>query len=262
MTTRNRSDIDDQLGLRSLTARSVMASALLGTHPPVLPTRVLVAAADLFGVTSTAARTALSRMAAAGEVVAEGGAYRLIGAPLLGRQQRQAVGRAGVRLPWTGRWLLVIIEPGARSAAERADRRAGLARARLGEIRDGAWGRPDNLGPLGIGDGLDVIVGRFEPDHPMPVGELWDLDGWSQRAAGLAAEAATLTPRLEAGDESSLARGFVVSAAVLRLFQHDPLLPDELLPPAWPGATIRATYERFDVAYRRLLRSWFAVQRR
>jgi phenylacetic acid degradation operon negative regulatory protein len=184
---------------------------------------------------------------------------------LLGRQQRQDTGRAGHRLPWSGRWLLVVIPAGATPAPDRAERRVELSRARLGELRDGVWVRPDNLGPLRLDAGSDVLTevltGRFEPDRPLPVAQLWDLDGWADQARGLVAEVAELTPRLERGDESSLARGFVVSAAVLRLFQRDPLLPDELLPAGWPGDSIRSGYGRFDDAYRLLLRSWFAAQR-
>jgi phenylacetic acid degradation operon negative regulatory protein len=48
-----------------------------------------------------------------------------------------------------------------------------------------------------------------------------------------------------------------VSAAVLRHFQADPLLPEELLPREWPGTALRAEYDRFDDAYRAVLRDWF-----
>ena len=51
--------------------------------------------------------------------------------------------------------------------------------------------------------------------------------------------------------------GFVLSASVLRLTQADPLLPTELLPAAWPGAALRAEYDRYDAAYQSLLRTWF-----
>ena len=53
---------------QQLTARSVIASTLLGTDPPVLSGRILVRAAALFGITEGAARVALSRMVAAGEL--------------------------------------------------------------------------------------------------------------------------------------------------------------------------------------------------
>ncbi len=51
-----------------LTARSVLASALLGEDPPELPVAHLVHLAGLFGINENRARVALSRMVAAGEV--------------------------------------------------------------------------------------------------------------------------------------------------------------------------------------------------
>jgi phenylacetic acid degradation operon negative regulatory protein len=61
-----------------------------------------------------------------------------------------------------------------------------------------------------------------------------------------------LTPK----GPDDLAPGFVVSAAVLRHFQADPLLPLELLPKDWPGAKLRAFYENWDARYRTLLAEW------
>ncbi|MDH3679465.1 MAG: PaaX domain-containing protein, C- domain protein [Acidimicrobiia bacterium] len=259
----NGAEPDDALGLRPLTARSVIASTLLGTHPPRLPTGVLVSAARLFGVSDSAARTALSRMVAAGEVTAEDGSHRLAG-DLLDRQERQDVGRSARRLPWSGAWTLVVLSGGARTAPTRARHREALKLARLGEVRDGVWTRPDNLGRAVLAEIGWATVGVLTVDGEpgWDVGDLWDLDDWRGQAAGLRTEVARLTPGLEAGDEELLARGFVVSAAVLRLFQRDPLLPDELLPADWPGDSLRADYDRFDLAYRAVLKGWFARQGR
>ena len=49
------------------------------------------------------------------------------------------------------------------------------------------------------------------------------------------------------------------SAAVLRHFQADPLLPEELLPRGWPGRALREDYDRFDLAHRALLREYFRI---
>jgi phenylacetic acid degradation operon negative regulatory protein len=84
--------------------------------------------------------------------------------------------------------------------------------------------------------------------------ELWDLEGW-------AAGAEELRRRLAAADPAELADGFVLSADVLRHLQADPLLPAELLPPDWPGAALRAEYDRFDAAYRAVLGDWFRQNR-
>jgi phenylacetic acid degradation operon negative regulatory protein len=55
---------------------------------------------------------------------------------------------------------------------------------------------------------------------------------------------------------SALAPGFELSASVLRHLQADPLLPEELLPPSWPGGRLRADYDRWDARYRTTLRAW------
>jgi phenylacetic acid degradation operon negative regulatory protein len=34
-------------------------------------------------------------------------------------------------------------------------------------------------------------------------------------------------------------------ATIVRHLTHDPLLPTELLPPDWPGAALRDTYDAF-----------------
>jgi hypothetical protein len=81
--------VENELGLGPLDARSLALSVLLGSHPPVLPARALVALAELFGIAGGTMRTALSRMVAAGELEAADGRYRLAGR-LLERQRAQA----------------------------------------------------------------------------------------------------------------------------------------------------------------------------
>jgi phenylacetic acid degradation operon negative regulatory protein len=71
---------------------------------------------------------------------------------------------------------------------------------------------------------------------------------------------ASLVGPLEAGDRGSLRDEFVLSAAVLRQFQVDPLLPASLLPHDWPGADLRKDYDRYDAAYRALLLAWLSGQ--
>src|SRR5580704_14249700 len=89
---------------RPLTARSVLASTLLGVDPPELPVSYLVRLGALFGINENRARVALSRMVSSGEVTTDGdGRYRLTG-HLLERQQRQAVSRSGHTQAWSGSW--------------------------------------------------------------------------------------------------------------------------------------------------------------
>ena len=243
-----------------LTARSIIASTLLGTTPPRLPARLLVRVGELFGVSEGTTRVALSRMVASGELAADDGAYELTGAQLLARQARQEASRAATTRSWDGTWRLVVVTAERRPAAARAELRDALARARLGELREGVWLRPDNLDT-----GLPAIVGeqattmRAIDVDAATTGRLWDLPGWVAITRALQASMGALVGPLERGDTEPLADGFVTSAAVLRHFQADPLLPDELLPSRWPGRTLRDDYDRFDRAYRAVLRAWFSA---
>jgi phenylacetic acid degradation operon negative regulatory protein len=233
---------------RPLTARSVLASALLGTEPPELPVARLVAIAGLFGLTANRTRVALSRMAAAGEVDAVDGRYRLRG-HLLDRQVRQIQSRAAERRSWDGSWTTIVVRGGARPAAERTEARRRFVAARLAELREGVWLRPANL-DVALPAALEATVVRFDgtpgADPAALAASLWDLDGWAAGAVRLRQRLAALPV---VGDDL-LAPGFVLSASVLRHFQADPLLPDELLPPSWPGPALRREYDQWDAAYR------------
>jgi phenylacetic acid degradation operon negative regulatory protein len=256
---------DDLPGVRPMTARSVLASTLLGTDPPTMPVHRLVRVGALFGLTEGTVRTALSRMVAAGEVTrSDDGRYSLAGA-LVERRARQEGGRAARTTDWSGRWRQAVVEPGGRTAPERAELRRAMERLRMGELRDGIWLRPDNLEPDRLPDAREVVAAqcRWFQVHPDDdgalAGDLWDLDGWSARASVLRRAMAGQVGRLEHGDTTALAPGFVLSAAVLRLFNADPLLPRELLPRRWPGDALRADYDRYDAAYRNVLGDWFRV---
>jgi len=247
-----------RLGAKRLTARSVIASTLLGSTPPELPTRSLVGTAQLIGIAPGTARVAMSRMVTAGELEATGDGYRLVGPTLLARQDRQARSRRGTTQPWDGDWQMFVVTGDARPQSERVEFRATMSGLRYGELREGVWARPDNLtrtvDPCDLGP-----VGAFiaRPDRPVDLADsLWDLRGWAGRAGLLLAEIEGLLPPLESGDPASLAEGFVVSAAVLRHFQADPLLPPELLPDDWPGPQLRARYDAYDAAFRTTLVAW------
>ncbi len=238
-----------------LTARSVLASALLGEEPPQLPVSHLVHLAGLFGINENRARVALSRMAAAGEVTTDGsGRYRLAG-HLLARRDRQVTSRQGGTGPWDGSWRMVVVTASGQAADDRAARRRSLGLARLAEQREGVWLRPDNIvlqpDPAGDPD-LMVYSATPEADPRTLAAALWDLDGWVRTAARLEAEMADLPPT----DPGDLAPGFVLSATVLRHLQADPLLPADLLPESWPGTALRRAYEGWDARYRRVLRRW------
>lgn len=267
LSDRQQDRPQDQPVERPLTARSVLASTLLGTDPPRLPVAFLVRTGALFGLSEGAVRTALSRMVAAGEVSAEGdGRYALDG-ELVSRQQRQLQSRSASTDEWSGRWRMAVVGPGSRNAADRAALREAMQRLRMAELREGVWLRPDNLDPDRLPATSEVAAGQcrwfsVDPDVSLDrpdeqlVAELWDVSGWSDRAVELRRRMHTLTTRLDEGSTDALAPGFVLSAAVLRHFGADPLLPRELLPRHWPGSALRVDYDRYDLAYRELLAEW------
>ena len=244
---------------RPLTARSVLASLLLGTHPPELSGQRLVRAGELFGLSEGTTRVALSRMVATGELDVRDGRYRLAG-PLLARQARQDLSRRPPAKRWERRWRLAVADAaGPRPPGERAQLRKSLAAARLAEWRPGVWTRPDNLPIDGtVGPECSWLVARLDgPGSDADLAaRLWDLDGWATRAHTLQAEMDRTVGRLERGDTDALAPCFVTAAAVVRHTQADPLLPPELLPSGWPGPALRADYDRYEAAYQGLVRAW------
>jgi phenylacetic acid degradation operon negative regulatory protein len=237
-----------------LTARSVLASALLGMDPPELPVAQLIRLTGLFGISENRARVALSRMVTSGEATTDGsGHYRLAG-HLVQRQARQSASRAGATVAYRGEWHLAVVTTTGSTAEVRAARRRALTYARLGELREGVWMRPDNVALRLTGDlDRDIELMRARPLHAERLAdELWDLPAWSARSDSLLEQLGKLEPHRP----EALAPGFELSAAVLRHLQADPLLPKELLPDDWPGTRLRADYDRWDAEYRATLSRW------
>src|SRR5690349_8633221 len=95
---------------RPLSARSVIASLLLGLHPPQMRAARLVQWCELFGIAPGTARVALSRMTERGELVAVDGTYELAGR-VRARQSTQEwslAARAPARR-WPGDWRFGVV---------------------------------------------------------------------------------------------------------------------------------------------------------
>jgi phenylacetic acid degradation operon negative regulatory protein len=237
------------LGVRPLKARSVVLSALLGFHPPRLPVRALIRIGQLFGITEGTIRVVLTRMVADGDVMADNGAYRLSGR-LLERQARQDESSSPHTRRWRGMWETAIVTAPPRALRDRVALRRSMAAFRLAEFREGVWLRPANLvraRPATVDAQCTFFESRPEMDAVDLARSLWDLDAWALKAGRL---------RTALDEATDLAEGFMVTAAVLRHLDADPILPPELLPDEWQAANLREDYRRFNEDYRSRLRDY------
>ena len=251
--------------LRPFDARSLALSALLGTHPPVLPARALVGIGEVFGIAGGTMRTALSRMTATGEVVPDDARYHLAGS-LLDRQRAQDTGRRAPAAAWAGDWHVVVTLGDRRTVAERRRFRALMTDNRLGELRPDVWMRPANLGPPPAGTGWIVTTGPVAAaDHgERIVDRLWDLDAVAATARALDADLERMLADLDvddAGDTQSIVPLFTTSTGVVRFLRSEPLLPSALLPKDWPPHRLRTSYDVVEVALQSRLRAFFAARR-
>jgi phenylacetic acid degradation operon negative regulatory protein len=247
---------------RPLAARSIVASALLGTHPPVLRGQLLVRLGELFGVSEGTTRVALSRMVAAGELTLDDGRYRLRSPALLARQAAQERGRARPRGNWNGDWVMAVVTAEQRDAPTRNALRDAARALRLAELREGVWMRPDNLDwegerAVAVVDGQCTRMQARPADPVALAASLWDLRAWASAAHALTGSMKRSRASLDRGDFDAIPEGFVTSASVLRLLRDDPLLPPAMLGREWPGPGLRDVYEDYDAALRGLLRAFF-----
>nr|WP_245909034.1 PaaX family transcriptional regulator C-terminal domain-containing protein [Mycobacterium neglectum] len=258
----SRARVADLIGDRSLSARSVLATALLGADEPHLTVGELVGIASLFGISDGAARTCLWRMVSAGELVGDDGIYALAGS-LLERRQRvdEAARFDDTAFPWDGTWELAVVSLDRRSAADRLALRKAATGLHLAELREGVWIRPDNLNPNRLPTLRAVLDRQCVHFHgaatdapPETVRSLFNLDDWASDARRL-----TVAMRDERGIDAVDADDFIylfaLSITVVRHLQLDPLLPPTLEPEDWPGHELRSTYRRFDEAFKRQLAS-------
>ncbi len=226
------------LALRPLSARSVVLSLLLGVHPAELSAAALVRAGELFDVPETTLRAAVSRMVSAGDLVRDGGTYRL-SKRLLDRQRRQDEALRIDEVGWDGAWEQVVITSSGRSAADRAGLRSTLAALRLAELREGVWLPPANLArplPAWPADLITTFTATPGEDPVALSRRLWDVEGWAARGRDL----------LEAMADPETARtALTLNAAVVRHLLVDPALPRELLPVDWPSDSLRTAYDSY-----------------
>jgi phenylacetic acid degradation operon negative regulatory protein len=255
--------------IRPLSARSVLATALLGADQPRLRVSELIAASALFGISAGAARTCLSRMVSNGELLSDNASYALAG-HLLERRHRidnAARGELASALPWRGKWTLAVVSIERRSAAERLELRTAAMALHLAEIKEGVWIRPDNLDPdrlprpRAVLDRQCVHFRSAESDISVDeVRSLFSLDAWMRDATtfrlAMNAELGS-EPRQRSASKASLAYQFALSIAVIRHLQRDPNLPAELVPKDWPADDLRSIYRELNNVFKQRMNNVF-----
>ncbi|WP_028932644.1 PaaX family transcriptional regulator C-terminal domain-containing protein [Pseudonocardia spinosispora] len=245
----NRERLAERLGIGPLSARSVALSALLGSHPPRLPARSLVALGSLFGIADGAMRTALSRMAESGEVGVDDAGY-VLGERLRRRQVNQDAMRRAPTEPWDGTWWFAIVDAQRRPIAERRAFRSLMGEHRMAELRPEVWLRPANVAGPSPMDGTLVVRGGIDGRDPVELaGQLWDLPSIEAEAIELIGLVDEAFSWLDREDPAVLAETFLVSIAAVRFLRREPQLPSALVSPGWPAPAIRAAYDRLEEAH-------------
>ena len=260
---------------RPLSPRSVIASLLLGMHPPRIRGALLVRWCRHLGIPEGTTRVALSRMVDAGELTGRrGSAARPEPAAATswparcGPARRTGLG-AGAGAAAVER-RLGAVDRDARPAGRRhsgrpAPRRRRRPAGRAARRRLGTAGQPAAGGHRGrrrggahrAGPPLDrhararrctrrgpavrspIRPGPIAPAHRRPRGGL--------------------TTGLDAGELSLLGPAFATGAAALQQIRRDPLLPPELAGDGWPGDTLRSAYARYRAAFAATVTAWFAA---
>jgi len=246
---------------RPLSARSLVASLLLGMRPPRLSGARLVRWCTLFGIAEGTARVALHRMVAAGELSAADGTYELAGR-VRARQRPQDWSLTPRLAGWTGEWSLAVVAADARPAPERVALRDAMRRLRYAELREGVWTRPANLPRAAAPEESWAIAGaqctwwsgRPADDDRELAQRLFAPTEWAQRAELLAARLRDETIAL---GPDRLADAFVAGAATLAHVRADPLLPPELCGRGWPGPRLRRAYGDYQRSFAIAVRDWF-----
>src|SRR6185436_17248918 len=239
--------------MRPLNARSLVLSLLLGLDPPELSARALVRLAELFGIAPGTMRTALSRMAASGELAGDADGYRLVGR-LLERKAAQDIGRRPAPGGWDRSWIVAVVTAPRRDVTARRAFRTHMANLRMGELRPDTWLRPANLpGPDGD-DGLAVVRGPVTGEDPTALAaRLWPLPAIASQADALQRRLDAMLPDLADRRPEALPATITLAAEVVRFLRADPLLPPTLTPQPWPPDALRDHYREFDRALGRTL---------
>jgi phenylacetic acid degradation operon negative regulatory protein len=209
----------------------------------------LIRLAEPFGINERLVRTATARLAQDGWLVArrvgKHSEYRLSddGREQFAQATLRIYGEAGAH--WSGRWTLVVLPPLA--AKERQRLRRELAWQGFGELSSGVFAHPQARGagrrePMRRADWpADTLVFDANLASSATAATLisagWDLKALAQRYRLFASRFEGVLAGLRMLPDPET--GFVLRTLLIheyrRLHLRDPLLPERLLPPAWPG---------------------------
>jgi phenylacetic acid degradation operon negative regulatory protein len=208
------------------------------------PVAGLVRLLDPVGIAAPAVRTAISRMVMQNwlepVVLPDGRGYRAT--PRAIRRLDDAADRIYRRADrdWDGFWHLAFVTlPPARSARGRV--RADLAFLGYAEIAEGVWISPhprNELAAVLEHGGATARTARADRFDPEPTGA-WDLAALRTAYRRWLDDVDRLVALDESGhddaDEAAFAARFHLVHEWRKFLFADPGLPEELLPPDWPG---------------------------
>ena len=244
--------------------------SLLGDYWPdscePLPSAALVALAEEFGISSSSARAALSRLTHRELLsVSKSGRNTFYSATPLaermlaeGRHRVLAFGR-GFPAPWDGTWLVVIFSVPEEQREARYQLRTRLRWLGFGALDDGVWVSPRHavddvaatfsecgIEQLTLLRALPVELGGVTLRHPLSA---WNLDEMAQAYEQFTGTFDPLLQRVREG-QVNLSEALVERSAITDSWRTlaglYPDLPDELLPADWPRGR---AYEIFTETY-------------
>jgi phenylacetic acid degradation operon negative regulatory protein len=259
----------DELPLPPASARSLLLTVLGEfAYQESVWTTVLIRVLGGLGVESHAARQAIARSSAAGWIDSErcGRAVRwrltAQGRGIVEDGMRRTTEYLAQPVPWSGRWLVLLVSLPQQARTARKQLYGGLAWLRMGNPTPGVWLTPhveavDELRSLiarfGLTDVAISFTGRTEDvgmSNQQIVSRAWNLSELAQRYEVLLDRYADQRPA--AGDEVLL-RHLELRNLLQRFLRLDPQLPEELLP-NWIGRDgarlFRTRYEQWSAAAR------------
>jgi phenylacetic acid degradation operon negative regulatory protein len=226
-----------------------------------LPSAAIVALLTHFEVSTSNARTAISRLARRGVLESDKQGrntfYRLSASSSshLLLAAHHLAGHPMMAEMWDGRWTLAAFSLPNEHSAQRRALRSQLRWQGFAPLYDGLWVHPMPLGAAGVESLTDIAPGRitvFRGEHrsfPLPLGrsplDAWDLAGISRRYREFVAH---WQVHLAQSDGTQLSGPEALHARIAVIEQYrllpllDPALPVSLMPPDWPRLPAHDTF--------------------